>query len=439
MVDNEIYNLFFKYGLASSSLQQQFNILFREYSKLEEDNPIEHFKYRIKSATSIENKLLKLKGIAEEKGFNTQFDYDFNAINIEKNLDDIVGIRIVCPFISDVYKVKEQIKECFNVEVIEERDYIKNPKSSGYSSYHLKVLVPIKMPNTDKIEKIKAEIQIRTISMDVAACLEHKIFYKKNINLGYEQKNELTKMVEYCNKADKTLENILIQEKKNRKPKLAMNLFAPAFLNTKEFQDFTKNHQEALMNLEATIKQLSKVNDDFKEMSPIEHIKYRIKPEDRIIEKLKRQNKKISFENVKEYVNDFAGFRIVCPFLSDVGEIIARIKEDSTLEIIEEQDYIMNPKANGYASYHMLVNVPVSTSNGVEYAKVEIQIRTMAQEMWAILEERLCYQKKVSKSIIEKLQDVAKMLTDIDKNMNVLIQCSRQQQEQKNIKKKVLN
>ena len=67
-----------------------------------------------------------------------------------------------------------------NVEVIEERDYIKNPKSSGYSSYHLKVLVPIKMPNTDKIEKIKAEIQIRTISMDVAACLEHKIFYKKN-------------------------------------------------------------------------------------------------------------------------------------------------------------------------------------------------------------------------------------------------------------------
>ena len=365
-------------------------------------------------------------------------------------MDDVVGVRIICPFIGYVYKVKDQVKECFNIEVLEERDYIKNPKpDSGYSSYHLKVRVPIELPNTGKIEYIKAEIQIRTISMDVAACLEHKIFYKKNIVLEDEMINKLRKMVNYCNHVDRTMEDVLIHEKQNRKPKMAINLLPVTSLKSKEFNDFTQIHQEALWQLEAKIREISKDYDDSKETNPIEHIKCRIKPEARVIEKLKRQNKKVNFENVKEFVNDFAGIRIVCPFLSDVEEIIRRIKdeltkgeltkEEPTLEIIEEQDYISNPKENGYASYHMLVRVPVVTPNGIEYSKVEIQIRTMAQEMWAILEERLCYQKKVSKSIVENLQIVAVMLKDIDRNMNNMIQYSRQLQIEKNNQPKVLN
>ena len=128
MVDDELYNLFIKYGLATSCLRQQFQILFQEYSKLEEDNPIVHFNYRIKSPSSIENKLLKLKGKAERVGIDPGLAYEFTATNIENHLDDVVGVRIICPFIGDVYKVKDQVKECFNIEVLEERDYIKNPK-----------------------------------------------------------------------------------------------------------------------------------------------------------------------------------------------------------------------------------------------------------------------------------------------------------------------
>lgn len=431
MVDNEIYNLFIKYGIALSNLEMQVNTIFQELSKLGENNPIEHHKSRIKSATSIEEKLNKY---VKEKGQTLEF----NAENIETYLSDVVGIRIVCPFLSDVYTVIDIIKKCFDVEVIEEKDYIKHPKTSGYSSYHMKILVPIKIPNSNKIEKVKAEIQIRTITMDVVASLEHKIFYKKNVVLLDEMQDKLDKITYYCNCVEKDLNDVLVEER-SRRTNSNKRTIIPSFISSSEFGQYIKNNQKALSIVEDKIKQISDLYVDAKEINPIEHIKCRIKTKDRIIEKLKRQNKKITFENVKEHINDIAGIRIVCSFIDDVEEVINRIKEDPTLEIIEEQDYLTSPKENGYSSYHILVKVPIVVENKIEYQKVEIQIRTMPQEMWAILEERLCYQKEVNQSITDDLKRLSNVIADVDYNMNEMIRYSKKQQKKDNIKKKILN
>ena len=96
-----------------------------------------------------------------------------------------------------------------------------------------------------------------------------------------------------------------------------------------------------------------------------------------------------------------------------------------------------SPKDNGYASYHMLVSVPVDTVDGVIYTNVEIQIRTMPQEMWAILQERLCYQKEVNNKLPDDLKRLSNVLADVDNNMNEMIRYSRRQQFEN--KRKILS
>lgn len=429
MVDNELYNLFTEYGIALSSLQYQLNDLVKAFTKLEEDNPIEYLESRIKSAASIEEKLHKLSK-QEHK------NYTFNAKDIENNLNDIVGVRIVCPFLSDVYQVLATIKKSFHITILEERDYIKKPKESGYSSYHLKVLVPITIPNTKKIKQVKAEIQIRTITMDMIASLEHKFYYKKNISLSPQLKNKLSQIIQYCNRVERDLNNVLLQEKKKKNiSKIYKPL--PRFMKTEEFSNYLLLHQKALDIIE---EKLNHFSEDYLERSnrkPFEHTKCRIKSKYRMMEKLERQQIATNFQNLNQYVHDIAGFRIVCPFLEDVESVINAFYEDKTITIIEKQDYMKNPKENGYTSCHLLVLVPVPTKYGILNVKVEVQIRTMCQEMWAILQERLCYQKTVDEEIEEDLKRLSPVLMDIDYNMNEMIKYSLEQQRNK--ERKVLS
>lgn len=431
MVDNKLCQLFFKYGLAQNKLDNIFLKLYEKYSKLEEDNPIEHLKYRIKSIDSIEEKLIKLK----KRNPKDESKYEFTAENIEENLGDVLGYRVVCPFLSDVYKVIEDIKKISEIQILEERDYIKTPKRSGYSSYHLKTVIPVQLP--DKVELVKAEIQVRTITMDMLASLEHRINYKKNVTLSETMDNKLKETVKFCNYVDRDLNNVLLEERE-KKTQIEENKVLPDFINSEAYKTLTKKKEQALLIMNEKINRICSNYVKQKMKNPIEHVKCRIKSDNRIIEKLKRQNKPMTFENVESKINDIAGIRIVCPFLDNVEEIIQELKADTDIKIIQEQDFMDTPKDNGYASYHMLVLVPVETLKGTEYTKVEIQIRTMPQEMWAILQERLCYQKEVGQELPEDLKRLANVLADVDNNMNEMIKYSRKQQE-KNKKKKVLS
>lgn len=161
--DKEISELMLKYDFARDTLMTEINILMKENEFYNKTNPVEHIKSRIKSKESAVNKLKK-KGL------------EINSYNLMNHVHDFIGVRIVCSFISDVYDIVKIIKNSKLFKIREEKDYIKEPKKSGYRSYHINVLVPIHLNN--KIEYIEAEIQIRTVAMDFFASLDHKMRYK---------------------------------------------------------------------------------------------------------------------------------------------------------------------------------------------------------------------------------------------------------------------
>lgn len=174
--DTKLEELMLKYEFALNILETHINILIKEFSFKHGYNPVEHVKARIKEQDSALKKL-------EKKG------YEITYYNLVNHVHDMIGIRIVCAFLSDVYTIVELLKSSPQFKLKEEKDYIKHPKESGYLSYHLLVLVPIYL--NDTIEYVEAEIQIRTMAMDFWASLDHKIQYKFMQELPKEIGEEL--------------------------------------------------------------------------------------------------------------------------------------------------------------------------------------------------------------------------------------------------------
>ena len=191
--NDEFKKKFMKYEFAKERLQNEINILIKEYEYELGYNPIEHTKTRIKTLESAENKLRK-------RNYEVTFD---NLIN---HIHDIVGIRIVCSFLSDVYEIANRIQNSKQFKIKNVNDYIKEPKPSGYTSYHINVLIPIDLYAST--EYIEAEIQIRTIAMDCWSSLDHKLRYKPPENIPEEIKTELKNRAEDMRELDKKMEDL---------------------------------------------------------------------------------------------------------------------------------------------------------------------------------------------------------------------------------------
>ncbi|MCF0131493.1 MAG: GTP pyrophosphokinase family protein [Pseudobutyrivibrio sp.] len=151
------------YESAIKKMKVKVEILNDEFQQVHQYNPIEYIKTRVKTPDSIVKKL--------KRG-----GYAVDIPNMIEHCNDIAGVRIVCSFTDDIYRIAEMIGRQNDVTVISIKDYIKNPKDSGYKSYHMLVTIPIYL--SDKTVDTKIEIQIRTIGMDFWASLEHKIYYK---------------------------------------------------------------------------------------------------------------------------------------------------------------------------------------------------------------------------------------------------------------------
>lgn len=154
------------YKCASMEVETKFRVLNEEFSLKYDRNPIESIKTRIKSPESIIEKM---------KRKNLPISVD----SIMNNLDDIAGIRIICSFPEDIYLLAEYLIKQDDITLIEKKDYIQQPKSSGYRSLHLIVEVPIFLAQEKK--PVRVEVQLRTIGMDFWASLEHKMMYKKSL------------------------------------------------------------------------------------------------------------------------------------------------------------------------------------------------------------------------------------------------------------------
>lgn len=171
--------------------------------------------------------------------------------------------------------------------------------------------------------------------------------------------------------------------------------------------------------------QIEIINDDFKyikKYNPIEHVKTRIKTADSIINKLRKNNLDFTIENVINYINDIIGVRIICSFKEDVYELIDILKKSKNIKVINEKDYINNPKTSGYRSYHMIIEVPVELINEKTYVKAEIQIRTLAMDLWASLDHKLSYKSEFcTDEIYKKLYEMSDELNQVDDEMSSLI------------------
>ncbi|WP_026652309.1 GTP pyrophosphokinase [Butyrivibrio proteoclasticus] len=151
------------YNSALKQITTKIEILNEEFQEVHRYNPIEHVKARVKAPESIVKKL-KRNG------------YESTIENMVRYVNDIAGIRIICSFTSDIYRIAEMISNQKDIQVLTVKDYIMNPKNSGYRSYHMIVSIPVYL--SDRIVNVKVEVQIRTVAMDFWASLEHKIQYK---------------------------------------------------------------------------------------------------------------------------------------------------------------------------------------------------------------------------------------------------------------------
>lgn len=186
----EVTKFMLAYKFALDEVGTKISILQEEFRLIHDYNPIEHVSKRIKSPASILKKI-------EKKNVPLRIE------EVEASIRDIAGIRITCSFEEDIYRVSEMLQAQRDLEVVEIKDYIKQPKGNGYRSLHLIVKIPIFLSDREKF--VPVEIQIRTIAMDFWASLEHKIYYKYNKDIPQHIKNGLKEAAEQVNALDEKM------------------------------------------------------------------------------------------------------------------------------------------------------------------------------------------------------------------------------------------
>ncbi|MCM1468416.1 MAG: GTP pyrophosphokinase family protein [Alistipes sp.] len=186
--------LMMMYTCAIKEVRTKLEILNEEFHVRSQRNPISTIKSRIKEPMSIFEK-------ANRKGYGLTFD------SIRKNMHDIAGIRVICPFVEDIYSVAEMLTNQDDIRMVQIKDYIQHPKANGYRSLHIVVEVPIFL--SDRKEYMNVEVQIRTIAMDFWASLEHQIHYKKTIGEDDSRiVQELKECADTIYRTDRKMESI---------------------------------------------------------------------------------------------------------------------------------------------------------------------------------------------------------------------------------------
>lgn len=183
-----------QYECALMEIETKLKVLNNEFALQHNRNPFESIKCRVKKPASIFEKMRR-------KGLEVTID------NIQKNLSDIAGVRVICSFPEDIYAVSELLAKQDDIKVLQVKDYIRNPKPNGYRSLHLIVEIPIFLSNEKKY--VKAEVQFRTIAMDFWASLDHKLKYKKD-NLKHPEiiAQELKKCADTATAMDYKMQEI---------------------------------------------------------------------------------------------------------------------------------------------------------------------------------------------------------------------------------------
>ena len=209
------------------------------------------------------------------------------------------------------------------------------------------------------------------------------------------------------------------------------NLAQSLLVNKEDFRKTMETNarfQELMMMYRCAIREIQTkleiLNDEFKtknQRNPIHSILTRVKGPASIFDKMQRKGFEVSIQSIVNNLNDVAGVRVVCPFISDIYAVANMLISQDDVEVMEVKDYIKNPKPNGYRSLHYVVIIPIYLSSGKEYMKVEVQIRTIAMNFWASLEHQLHYKStgdpKIAASLTGELKECSETISGIDQKM----------------------
>lgn len=191
--DKKFEKLMFIYKMATKEIETKIEIMKEEFKLFYDYDLIDHINTRIKTPNSI---MKKMKDRELECTYN----------NMVENINDIAGIRVICPLKKDIFSLKNMIQKLPGIKTIKEKDYITNPKKSGYSAYHLVLGVPVVL--SQSIIYVKVEVQIRTMAMDFWSSLEHKMKYKTNHEITKKISKEWISYAKMINKIDNKIMNI---------------------------------------------------------------------------------------------------------------------------------------------------------------------------------------------------------------------------------------
>ena len=199
--------------------------------------------------------------------------------------------------------------------------------------------------------------------------------------------------------------------------------------NDERYIKFTRDLERLNLKYNAGILEMKTkidiINEDLKarySYNPIKSIQTRLKGPGSIIKKMNRLNLDVNIDNINGKINDIAGVRIVCKYIPDIFMIVDILKNDKDIKIIKEKDYVNNPKESGYRSYHLIVEIPITLTTGIEHVIVEIQIRTMSMDFWASLEHEVVYKYngEIPDEVRIQMVEAAEEATRLDAKMNSL-------------------
>ncbi|MBO6195829.1 MAG: hypothetical protein J6O56_05780 [Bacilli bacterium] len=353
-------------------------------------NVVAYHDSRIKTPNSYLNKLLK--------------NYDSKERLVYEDMHDIVAHRLVCLNLSDIKEFVKLLETSDKINILEERDYIKLPKKSGYRSYH--VILEVPFIDNDGVEtKVKTEIQLRTILQDIFAREEHKLGYKNNGKISDEDKKTLKELSEELYFFDLSLDKMTKPSKNNKKEN------EEELKKVEEqFKDTANLYQIIYDDMNNMIKS---TYEEYDKKADILHINSRIKSIPSIKRKLVKKKLSYTSENILYGLKDVIGFKVVCTDYDNVKNYIKyitkKINESDKLVIREASDHLDEPKESGYRGYKLnidycpkyIVDKPIT---------IEILIRTMVQDAWALQQDARVYNKEESYESIEDYVETARGL-----------------------------
>ncbi len=193
---NQLHRLMMVYEFGMEEVLTKLNILRNEFRLAHDYNPIEHVNSRLKSMHSLVRK-------AQRKGIPLEYE------RLRESMFDIAGVRLTCSFVSDIYRMRELLLAQTDLTLLDERDYIADPKPNGYKSLHLIIQVPVFL--ADGMERVPVEVQLRTVAMDFWASLEHKIYYKYEKEIPRHLTDALKLAADVAASLDTSMERIHLE------------------------------------------------------------------------------------------------------------------------------------------------------------------------------------------------------------------------------------